>query len=492
MRVFLLAIICASVLYPQVKTPLEKNKFLRTTSNQELVEFVKEVSGKSRFIKMDSLCFSSEGKLIPLLKISSTHFGESPDKIKVMIFAQQHGNEHSGKEGSLLFLNEVASGRIDYLFDKIDLILIPQLNPDGNDKNQRRNGRGVDLNRNHLILTEPETIALHDLFNRYLPEATLDIHEYTPFGKEWIDFGYRKNFDEQIGILTNPNIFHQLMDFQRNKFLPYMEKFLYSAGFSFNEYMVGGPPGKSRLRYSTVDINDGRQSFGIQNTFSAIVEGINGKEPAENIGRRAEGQYKAILGFLHFIYDNSEVLKKTVDEGRKNLIDNSVCNISLQMEHVKSGNKKISLLSIKTGRDTIIEATDFHEKIESRLSAGKPAGYLLPEKETEVISLLARHNIRMTKAGEMPGHLIIQMSIKAINKTELEELEILIPEIEKTEKTGICFGDYLFIPLNQLKSNAIMLILEPESMMNILQYENHSSWLKKDSVYPVLRVEKIQ
>ena len=76
------------------------------------------------------------------------------------------------------------------------------MNPDGSEINVRRNANGADLNRNHLILTEPETIALHRLFNKYLFEATMDVHEYYPYTEDFISYGYIKYFDEQIGTTT--------------------------------------------------------------------------------------------------------------------------------------------------------------------------------------------------------------------------------------------------------------------------------------------------
>ena len=52
------------------------------------------------------------------------------------------------------------------------------MNPTGSEIDTRFNANGMDLNRNHLILTEPETIALHKLFDKYFFEATMDVHEY--------------------------------------------------------------------------------------------------------------------------------------------------------------------------------------------------------------------------------------------------------------------------------------------------------------------------
>jgi len=34
-----------------------------------------------------------------------------------------------------------------YLFDRIDLVIVPQMNPDGSEINKRLNGNEADLNR---------------------------------------------------------------------------------------------------------------------------------------------------------------------------------------------------------------------------------------------------------------------------------------------------------------------------------------------------------
>ncbi|MCX6169766.1 MAG: M14 family zinc carboxypeptidase [Ignavibacteriales bacterium] len=472
----------------QIKTPLEKSNYSKLTSNSELINFVKQLPGLSKFITFDTLAISPEGKLIPLLKISKNSFGKSKGKIKVLIFAQQHGNEHSGKEAALILLKQITLGKLDFIFDKIDLLLVPQMNPDGNDKDQRKNGHEADLNRNHLILTEPEVIGLHKVFNQYLPEATLDLHEYGPFSKDWMNFGYRKDYDEQIGKLTNPNIYKPLLEYQNKKYLPYIKKFLDKSGFSSNEYAVGGPPDKSRLRYSTVDINDGRQSFGILNTFSFIIEGKNGRESLDNIKKRAEGQYTAILGFLKFIHDNNSSLKKIVTEGRNILKKKIQEDVSIQMEHIGDGRQKMNMLSVKTGKDTTIDVVNYHTKVESILKVNKPLGYLIPKTESELISLLQRNNVKIATYNRKNSDQIQEYYIIKKLKTKLEELYINTPVVELKDAAEIESDKYFFVPLTQIYSNMLVLLFEPQSMMNLLQYEKFSYLLKENDYYPILRV----
>ncbi len=189
----------------------------------------------------------------------------------------------------MLLAQELLKPENRYLFDKIDLLLVPQVNPDGSELNERRNANDADLNRNHLILSEPETMALHEIFDKYLFEVTMDVHEYSPYSEEWISFGYRKNSDVMVGSVTNINVSEEIRDLSNNDYLPFIFKYLNEKGFSSFVYCPGGPPEINYIRHSTFDINDGRQSPGIQNTFSFIQEGMNGEDSfVENLEHRAK------------------------------------------------------------------------------------------------------------------------------------------------------------------------------------------------------------
>ena len=152
-----------SLFSQNIITPLQQANYLKVTSYLELSQFIKEVDLKSDLIKSEVLTKSIEGRELFAVYFSKNGFGKDKSKIRVLIFAQQHGNEQSGKEGALFLITELLKPENQYLFEKIDFVLVPQMNPDGSEKNKRRNGNDVDVNRNHLILTEPETIALHKL-----------------------------------------------------------------------------------------------------------------------------------------------------------------------------------------------------------------------------------------------------------------------------------------------------------------------------------------
>ena len=462
----------------------------KLTSYERLFEIVSKAEKTNHFIELDTLGISVENRIIPYLKISNDSFDDAA-KVNVMVFAQQHGNEQSGKEAALLLTEKIASGELDYLFEKINLILVPQMNPDGSEKDSRRNGSGIDLNRNHLLLSEPETIGLHKIFNEYLPEVTLDVHEYNPYSKSWMEEGYIKNFDEQLGVMTNPNIDKKLIGVAKNRVVPFIDSTVTENGFSFNEYILGGPPGIERMRFSTVDINDGRNSFGIYNTLSFILEGKNGKNSADNIDHRKRGQYFAIKGLLDFVYSNTREIKSAVHSSRGRLIDDGRSGkIVIRMEHVKGSNSidSLSYLSLASERDTALFIPEFHDSVKTILSVDVPKAYLIHVSDSSLLSFLKHHSIKYEKYEPSSGDEIFQYKILSSEKSIDEELENYYVRVERVKLPPEKITQkYFSIPTDQKAGKMLVQALEPQSMLGLIQYEDFEYLLKDD--YSILRLE---
>ncbi|MDI5791599.1 hypothetical protein PO124_34315 [Bacillus licheniformis] len=64
------------------------------------------------------------------------------------------------------------------MLDKINVIVVPRVNPDGSYQFNRRLANGIDGNRDHVKLESPEVRAIHQEFNKYSPEVVIDAHEY--------------------------------------------------------------------------------------------------------------------------------------------------------------------------------------------------------------------------------------------------------------------------------------------------------------------------
>jgi murein tripeptide amidase MpaA len=105
--------------------PLEQNNFEKITSYDDIVNFVELLDQQSEMLLNEIIGKSVEGRNLYAMKFSSSEFGKDESKIKVLIFAQQHGNEQSGKEGALMLGELLLHPEYEHLFDRIDLALIP-------------------------------------------------------------------------------------------------------------------------------------------------------------------------------------------------------------------------------------------------------------------------------------------------------------------------------------------------------------------------------
>jgi hypothetical protein len=488
----LLLILFTSCSLFTTKTPLEASRYKELTSYDELVGFVEKLARKSEYITTDSMGTSMEGRTIPYLKISSGEFGaDRATKPVVLIFAQQHGDEPSGKEAVLALARDFATDKLDDLLEHIDVLLVPQMNPDGAERNERVNSRGVDLNRSHLILNAPETVGLHELFSRWEPYVTLDVHEYLPWVDSWIKEGYIKLFDEQFGIVTNLNTDERLRRFSEDDFLPYAEERITGAGYSFHNYLVGSP--ETGVRYSTTSVNDGRQGFGILNTLSFILEGKSGRTPVEDIRRRTESQQHAIETLLRFCVDRKSDILSLVRTARSNLLLGEDDEFVLTMTRKRSGSPlRIPVLEVigsegeyESGDTVIASIEHYFPIIAPEETTTIPDAYIIPLEERNIIGLMTGHNILMRELDEGDVFAGEEYVIEGIERREIENTEIVTPVMEVLPSIYIARPGDMLVPTNQLQRHLIATALEPGSMHGLIQY-NEFSHLRRIGKYPIV------
>src|SRR5690606_10622891 len=91
-----------------------------------------------------------------------------------------HGDEPSGREGILQWVRDLATSTdpevVSYL-NKFTVYAIPTCNPDGIVRSARGSGNWVDINRDHLALSQPETRNIARVKQMYHPQIALDLHD---------------------------------------------------------------------------------------------------------------------------------------------------------------------------------------------------------------------------------------------------------------------------------------------------------------------------
>ncbi len=487
---FLSTLVSSGLSAQSLKTPLEESGFNRLTTHAQMMDFLKTLTSANPKLKMEFIAVTAQGKNLPVIKISQKEFGTDATKACVLIFAQQHGNEPSGKEAALILSRNFAQGNLDYLLDSLDIAIVPMMNPDGNDMNTRRNGNNADLNRDHLALLQPETAGLHAFFNKYNFIASMDVHEYSPYSSDWISFGYLKNFDVQVGRLTNINTPPSIRSRQQDFFFPYIQEYIEKAGYSFHDYLLGGPPGMERLRHSTYDINDGRQSFGSFGTFSIIQEGINGKDSADRIEHRAKSQLAGIIGFLEYIYTRKPSIAGLVFNARKALSRAGTKYGAVQMEHVSRGTTlTLTLKSVVTGQDTVITAEDYRPVVENRKSVSMPDAYLIPASQPLLVEWAKRHGFPIEKYVVEKNDIFEIYHFEGQDTINFEGDTVYIPEVKKVRGQALGSSQIVYLlPVNNKFGYFLLQALEPQSSIGLGTYKSFSAAFANKPIWPVIRL----
>ncbi len=481
------------------QTPLEKSNWTRLTTHQQLMDYLAPLVESSETVRMRSIGTSVSGKTISALFFSKDEvFASQRDKKPVvMIIVEQHGDEPSSKEAAMIVTRRLLNEDSD-LLDKLDLILVPQVNPDGSDEGTRRNTNDMDLNRNHVVLSEPESNAVHQLFLDWMPEVTLDVHEYNAILKTWTEAGYIKDADEMLGGVTNLNIDPEIFSFTRETFIPDTGKGIEEDGFRFHRYVVGDPFEDKVVRYSTTAINDGRQSFGIYNTLSFIIEGKRYGNLTNELEKRTRGQVSAMINFLRTTDRHAETIKSIVSTARERIADSKQSHIQMEYfpdEGQPTLNFPVFDLDTWTATDRDIEF--FKPLVKVKKSVSKPAAYYFSAGETELVELLNRHRIPMLRLeGEQKAETETYR-IKHITDAIDEEKPTLSIDLEKTVQNGTLEDGTILVPVEGAAANLIPLLLEPESTWGIVSSRamgkyRFESYLVEGKPYPVGRLPSIQ
>lgn len=481
-------------------TPLEKSQFSQLSSYADMMAYLHVLDKESNFLSMIVAGRSVMRRDIPLLHFSQDNSLSSMKnrKPKVLIICQQHGTEPSGKEAALILARYLLNNYI-FLLEKLDIYLIPLVNPDGAELGLRKNGNGVDLNMNYVRLDQPESKAVHDVFLELNPEVTLDVHEYNAVRKEWVSKGLIRDAEEMLDGPTNINISPDLIQFSEKKVIVKTGEIIREEGYRFHRLIIGTPFKKDRMRFSSTAIRDGRQSFGIYNTLSFVLEGKRYADILTNIKRRTEAQLSAIIAFLQTISAYGSEIINHVDAARSDIINTSDQEDSLihiQMDYFPDPDYPpvyFPFFDLYKWKHVEKKLKNIHPLIKVKKSIIRPRAYIFKSSQKDLISLLNKHRIKM---HSVTSDTILSVEIYKIlhDKPAMEEgktsrnIDILIRRERKT-----ITPQYKVVFLNQSAGHLIPLLLEPQSTWGILSI---SSGLRKqfkkyaqiNSDYPIWRL----
>ena len=177
------------------------------TNSELLLEFLdKEASAAQGWVR-DTIGMSAKG--VPIVAVQKGGEG-AVRPVRVLMLGGIHGDEPAGTEGLLAMMQQLApGGPWAHLLDNVVLRVVPMVNPDGMNRQNRYAANGLDLNRDQSKLVNTEMIALKRDFKAFDADVVIDFHEYRPYRADYVDmgtFGVTSPFDVMFMYSGNLNV----------------------------------------------------------------------------------------------------------------------------------------------------------------------------------------------------------------------------------------------------------------------------------------------
>jgi dipeptidyl-peptidase-4 len=480
----------------QPQTVAEATNYAATSRHADVMNFVRELQKQSPLIRVETLCRSAEGRDVPLLIIGSPVPGsplEPRNSKKAVIYIQAniHAGEVEGKEASLMVARDILQQVKPPYLDKLVILICPIFNADGNEKinpaNRRQqpgpeqgvgvrpNGQNLDLNRDSMKLESPELQGLlKNVLNRWDPLLLIDCHT--------TDGAYHEQTVTYSWPL-NPNGDAALIEFQRSKMLPAINKIMKdkynTLGLPYGGFRDPRAPEKGwetfepQPRYVT-------NYIGLRNRLAILDENY----VHADFKTRVLSNYSFLLATLDYCAGHADELMKMAADADLRTIGRGLSPRATDLfgleYDIKALPEPVTVLGYETevieregARFPQMKRTDkkktfvvpYFVDFSFKRSVPFPAGYLIPAASTEVIQKLLQHGLLVEKLIQ-PATL----EVESFKTKEIKGAERLY----QGHRTNTIKGEYakeqkefpagtVFVTTAQLLANLAAYLLEPES-----------------------------
>lgn len=148
----------------------------RRFTQSDMLRWLKPLEEREVFAA-SQLGTSAEGRTISLLTLGT-------GSTKVLLWSQMHGDEPTATMALLDILNFFAHAPdhpvVKMIYERLTLLIIPMLNPDGAERFQRRTAQLIDMNRDAMQLTTPEARILQATQANCKAEFAFNFHDQDP------------------------------------------------------------------------------------------------------------------------------------------------------------------------------------------------------------------------------------------------------------------------------------------------------------------------
>lgn len=440
------------------------------TDQDAMIAFLRGLAGQTDRARLGSLGQSPQGREIPVVYLTAEGLAE-PAAIRrlgrpvVWMIGQQHGNEPAGGEAMLALISSLAKGELAPILSKVSVAIVPRANVDGAAADRRVVASGADPNRDHLLLRQRETRALHQAMRDLPPDVVFDHHEFSVAWR-WLEkFNGLQASDVMILEATNPIIPKALTAIERDLYRPALEKAIKAHGLAPFDYVttaIDAADKRVSLGGTAADI--ARNAFGLRGSVSYLIETRGVGIGLQGYQRRVATHYllaKAVLETT--AADPAGLLKRLAEARRAAAEDRS----PLIVTH-KEGEHEIELPLVdpqsggaKPTRVTLVDSRDI-KPVDVR---ARPIGYLVTAALEAVANNLAL-NGAVSCTVQTPGATKVEaFAVTRVggntNRESINPAQTMSAKVQP--KTVDIQSQALFVPMNQPAAGIVAAAMEPDS-----------------------------
>jgi len=532
---------------PVPATIAEQSSYRATSRHADVQAFIRELAARAPELIVDTMGKSGLGQEIPVLRLGSAAAtpeaaqaaARAEGKPTVLVLANIHAGEVEGKESVLALAREIALGPLTHFAEHATLILVPNYNPDGNDridlKNRaldlaafegqigpeggvgtRNTAQGYNLNRDYVKLEAIESRHLARLYGAWRPHLTIDCH--TTNGSL---HGYHLTYDTAHLLPSSP---HGPILYVRDTLLPEVSRRL-QAETGFRSFFYGNfkqpddptqgwetYPGLPRFgshyrgltgrmdilleAYSYITFAE--RCAVMQAMLKSILEYVaqHGGElvdivHAAEVETVARGRNPDPHDFLGVSY---AAVRRTEGAGDEDLaveLSYPIHPLGEPVEILSWDAESLRARAVPGKTLTTYQAPHYARFVPSKL-VSRPYGYLLPASEQRIARHLLAHNLAV-QVFEAPAEIEVEaFVVDAIGRTSSRDIAAEAPPetlfFGHRELMGHAIrpGDFL-VAMAQPFGCLVTYLLEPESDDGLVEWGFFPD-VKAGDVYPVRRI----
>ncbi|MCE5245951.1 succinylglutamate desuccinylase/aspartoacylase family protein [bacterium] len=480
------ALAAAAAAPAAAQIPEDRKALTRTISYAEMKSFLASIDGVGP-VRVSEEAKTAEGRSVFLVHAAR---GKAPS-FRVLFFAQQHGDEVSGKDALLYLLRDVAR-RPETLPADVDLWVMPMVNPDGAEAGKRRTSTGADLNRDHMVLENPETQALHRVARRVRPHVAVDCHE---FGRDTDrDQGFNSWAEITMDNLNNP-LFDPAVVAAASRWVEEGAAAERAAGHNFLRYTVGGLPPRENQRHSAPEADSAVNSMGMYGGMAFIVEaGVRRADDghASDLASRVDAYLVLLKRFLapnpHRAADVA-----AIEAARRKPLPPFLPTNYLWVNRGTTITE-FPLIETATGKTVRIPTANMMTEVAVKSAVATPVGYAVePRAAAAFKTLFARHEIPFEELAAPRGVAAERCTLvrmedefdEVYSRYDGRQIVTCAAAKEETLPAGT-----LLVTLRGEAATRAALLLEPAALYGVYQYPRFRPFAVAGAALPVLRVTR--